>query len=128
MQDTEWKREWFTNDQPHGYWNSKQNQRTFFESLATKLNIQRPHQWGRVTKRDLLQAGGGRLLNRYGSIRKALQSIFPSKYFLWTKLKWKRNSMAERMVHTCTILSKILLEGQIQPAKFFGQSCINAWN
>lgn len=63
---------------PPGYWDSLQNRRAFMESVQTRLGITSMEQWKRVTNKQLLALGGGRLLNIYaGSIYAALEDLFP---------------------------------------------------
>jgi hypothetical protein len=49
-----------------GYWKDKENQKAFFEKLATKLNIKKPEDWNKVTT-ELVKKEGGGFVNRYYS-------------------------------------------------------------
>lgn len=60
-----------------GYWQSKQNQKIFFETLAKKLSIAQPSDWGRITVSKIREHGGGSVLSIYdNSLRRALKVIF----------------------------------------------------
>lgn len=73
--DVEWKTESFRLSK---FWNQKQNQRMFMDSLAMKLGIKEFKYWGNITKEVFCEHGGFSLLNYYnGSLRNALQSIYP---------------------------------------------------
>jgi hypothetical protein len=55
--------------QHYGFWKSLNNQRYFFNKLATKLNIKKPEDWYGVTGRTVIREGGS-FINQYynGSI------------------------------------------------------------
>ena len=72
----EWKATDFTRA-PRLYWKDIKNQREFFDDLAKKFNITNPKDWSNVSYRDVVNAGGGRLLRYYSSIYEALKSIYP---------------------------------------------------
>lgn len=67
---------------PKLHWNSKENQRNFFEGLKLRFQIKEPHDWGKVTVRDVNANGGLSLLNHYfnGSLFEGLQSTYPGNY------------------------------------------------
>lgn len=59
------------------FWACKGNQRQFLQSVAERLSIKKPDDWGRVSKREFIKYGGGTLLNYYnGSLRTALENVF----------------------------------------------------
>jgi hypothetical protein len=41
-----------------GYWKQIEHQRSFFEKMATKLNIQKPEDWLNVSKVTAAKEGG----------------------------------------------------------------------
>lgn len=62
---------------PLGFWLHKANQRIFLNSLAKKLSIKYPSDWGRITAREIIENGGGSLLKHFGwSSPKMLQSVY----------------------------------------------------
>jgi len=77
--ETEWKKEWFVHSFKYekGFWKSKENHKQFLDSLKTKLEIKKPQDWGKITARKFVSYDGGSLMNNYGSIMKALQSVYP---------------------------------------------------
>ncbi len=83
-----------------GYWKSINNQKAFFENLATKsgellilqasltlLGINDYNDWYTVGYKQILLHGGGSLLQQYGgSLFRALQAIFPQHQ--WTSYRF----------------------------------------
>jgi hypothetical protein len=51
------------------------NQRSFFDNLATKLNIQKPEDWGKVTGSVVMKERGGYFISNYysGSLYKGIE-------------------------------------------------------
>jgi hypothetical protein len=66
---------------PNGYWRDLQNQRTFFNQLAVKLNIQHPEDWYKVHKKTVINFGGTFIDSSLygGSIRKGNNKKFIKK-------------------------------------------------
>jgi hypothetical protein len=50
---------------PVGHWKNIDNQRKFFDDLATKLDIRTPEDWSRVSKETFLQHGGSFVYTHY---------------------------------------------------------------
>jgi hypothetical protein len=50
-----------------GYWKNTDNQRTFFDKLATKLNVRTIDDWYSVTIQQVAHNGGAGLLKHYNS-------------------------------------------------------------
>lgn len=64
---------------PAGHWQSRDNRKAFFDSLAKKLNIERLEDWGRVTREEVALHGGGALLTtQYPSLFHALADNYPA--------------------------------------------------
>lgn len=88
---------WFTNrsDFPQGYWNNKQNQRNFLDSIAKKNNIKEPKDWEKLTIHKLLEYKGGRaLLSHHGnSLVKCLQANYPGFHSIWNLLIYFRSGL-----------------------------------
>ena len=92
---------------PLGYWKDLDNQRAFFDALAIKLNIHKPEDWYRVTRKTVIQEGGYFVPQYYGSVTKgnfyslttlillALQSVYPD--IQW--LPYKRFTFGHTMVN-----------------------------
>lgn len=69
---------------PRNHWKKLGNQKEFFLNLAKELKIKEPKKWGSISNSQVLERGGGGLLQIYGgSLRTALKTIFPD-------VKWKR--------------------------------------
>jgi hypothetical protein len=65
---------------PLGYWKDVKNQRTFFDQLATKLEVTTPEDWLAVPKKVLLEEGGRFVYTQYnGSL---LQGKSPTKIYI----------------------------------------------
>ena len=63
---------------PYEHWKKKENQRKFFDSLQKRFDIQHPKEWGKITKEQVMEAGGGTLLNyNQRSLFKLVCSIYP---------------------------------------------------
>lgn len=46
-----------------GFWSKKKNQRSFMQYLASKFNIIQPQDWAIIKKEDIIQKGGGTMLD-----------------------------------------------------------------
>jgi hypothetical protein len=46
------------NAKPRDFWKDISNQRSFFDQLAIKLNIEKASDWYRVTAQEVVNAGG----------------------------------------------------------------------
>jgi len=88
---------------PRGFWDFKNNQRTFMEWLGKQLKLKNMEEWYKVTQQDIESLGGSRLLKCYKSSRpKLLQSVYPDHLWVfwrfekvpdgtWNELKqWQR--------------------------------------
>ncbi len=63
---------------PPEYWGSLENQRTFMETLAKKLNVNTHEDWYKVSTWKLMRSGGSRILHRYhNSYPKLLATLYP---------------------------------------------------
>jgi hypothetical protein len=78
---------------PYGYWTNIDNQRAFMEQLAKRLQIQHLDDWYEVKTEAVVKNGGMMLLAHYhGSLRGALQTIYPDHPWDNTKFRSKRPS------------------------------------
>jgi hypothetical protein len=50
---------------PAGYWKDVNNQRAFFDELATKLNIEKPEDWNQVTRKKVIENNGSFIISYY---------------------------------------------------------------
>lgn len=78
--EQQWKKEWFSNipTYPLGYWKNRNNQRNFLTQIARILNIQEPKDWGKNMMNQVIELGGGSLLQRFkGSLFQTLEYAFP---------------------------------------------------
>lgn len=80
-----------------GYWSIQENQRSFLETAAKTLGIERSSSWGKVTTLRIKELGGYGLLNRYeGSLLLALRSVYPGSFLLLlfplilVEINWKQ--------------------------------------
>lgn len=63
---------------PYGFWNDKDNRKSFMTELGEKLNIKDFSDWYSITSEQIKNHGGDGLLRRYGgSPSKLLTSVFP---------------------------------------------------
>ncbi len=65
---------------PPKFWNSRVNQRQFFEHIGERIGIKAPADWGEVTSRQFLKYGGSSLLGKHGNLRVALKEAFPGTF------------------------------------------------
>lgn len=70
---------------PRHNWHNLQDQRLFFEQLASKLNLKSPQDLVKIPKKTITEFGGKRLIDEYynGSIFQAIKAIYPE--LRWTK-------------------------------------------
>lgn len=68
-----------------GRTNTKGDSLLFFESLANKLGIHNPKDWGKVPKRTVNQYGGDKILKLHNnSLWRSLRNCYPSSFCLST--------------------------------------------
>jgi hypothetical protein len=61
---------------PPNYWKDLENQRTFFDGLASQLRITHPDDWSKYTAEDIIQQGGSFIRRYYnGSLSKGKLEI-----------------------------------------------------
>jgi hypothetical protein len=71
---------------PEDFWKDRKNQLDFFDWLGQMTNKKTMDDWYSLTKRDILQWGGGGLLKFYdNSLLKILISVYPNHNWL----RWK---------------------------------------
>ena len=96
------------NNIPRGYWNSKTNQKKFFDTLFNTFGFNNLDNWYSVTNNLVIQHGGKSILQKYnGSLTNALQCIYPDHPWnlLNTQKKSKSNDPKFRK-----ILASILIK------------------
>jgi hypothetical protein len=79
-----WRKEWFRfsfKRVPTGYWKDKENQKEFFQKFAIG-KIKKPSDWGKITRKMIALEGGAHILKKT-TLRRALQSSFPSMFFFF---------------------------------------------
>mmetsp|Transcript_10344 Transcript_10344/g.42068 ORF Transcript_10344/g.42068 Transcript_10344/m.42068 type:complete len:475 (+) Transcript_10344:14-1438(+) len=60
-----------------GHWDSRENRKTFLETVAREYDIRRPEDWARVSTEDVKRMGGSGMLSRYSfSLFDALRDIY----------------------------------------------------
>lgn len=73
---------------PRHYWDDFANQRAFMDGIAQKYQIDTPKNWKKVTKNQIKQEGGSRLLSKYKSFERLLKAIYPE--FDWESKELQR--------------------------------------
>merc|ERR1712137_398085 len=68
---------------PRKFWENTQNQRKFLDKLASHLKLENKEQWRSVTVSDIINNGGGRLLEIYPTIIDLLNAVYPE--YDWKK-------------------------------------------
>jgi hypothetical protein len=69
---------------PNGFWKEKSNWRQYFDWAGRKLGIKNLDDWYNVKRVDVIDEGGGGVLNMHfgGSLGKALMTIYPEHEWL----------------------------------------------
>lgn len=76
-QGIQWNANWFSR-MPKRHWESKFNQRLFLQQIAETFQIEKPSDWGKVTIKQMMQAGSSSVLTHYDfNVMKMLQNVFP---------------------------------------------------
>jgi phage anti-repressor protein len=77
--EIKWQEQYFHSIRSTGFWNSKQNQRKFFEEIANKFGIKKNEDWGKLTHQQILESGGSSILTKKykGKLHLALKEVFP---------------------------------------------------
>lgn len=69
----------FFEKSPNEYWNDPNRQRQFLTQFARRNQVKEPKDWGKITLRQIEEAGGVGILNKFGrSPMRMIQSVFPS--------------------------------------------------
>lgn len=65
--EMKWNPEWFTGIRkfPKSHWKSFENRKNFVEKLASRLQIKKPSDWGKISSRTIRDIGGSTLLTNY---------------------------------------------------------------
>lgn len=58
-------------------WKTIIDQRQFFEKLQRNLNIKKWSDWKKVSRKDIIDNGGSSLLAYFGTLEKALLTVYP---------------------------------------------------
>jgi hypothetical protein len=72
---------------PSGYWDSIEHQKAFFDQLATKLNIQKPEEWVKVTTNTIIKEGGFHFLKRFYNGSKIQGNLYTLNYLTCSALR-----------------------------------------
>eukprot|EP01118_Nematostelium_gracile_P008062 TRINITY_DN2649_c0_g1_i2.p1 TRINITY_DN2649_c0_g1~~TRINITY_DN2649_c0_g1_i2.p1 ORF type:complete len:817 (-),score=149.57 TRINITY_DN2649_c0_g1_i2:621-2738(-) len=75
---------------PQGYWNLLENQRTFLNWIQQELKFSTKEDWFKLTAMDIKQRGGSRLLLKYGSVNKLLNSVLRDFHWNFNLKRAKR--------------------------------------
>lgn len=62
---------------PQGYWKDEDNVKAFLRYCEKALSIEKPEQWARVSRNQVVELGGGTLLHRT-SLRSVLERTYPT--------------------------------------------------
>ena len=71
-------------NQIKGYWNDKNNVKTFLDKLTEKYNLKSPKDWISITQKEIISNGGSRLLSIY-SMNDLKGLACPKNKFLFYK-------------------------------------------
>ena len=74
----------------NGYWNSQENIQAFLNHLQSVFKIQNMEDWDKITKKQILNEGGGRLLNKI--------SLFELKCLAEPKLRNNNKKIVKKPV------------------------------
>lgn len=89
--EVDWKNDWFSTlrDYPNSHWNLISNRKKLFEELQSKLGIQEPRDWGKISIQDIKNAGGASILSYYNnSLFKCLKSTYLGlKFFVYFSIR-----------------------------------------
>ena len=61
----------------NNYWNSIDNQRTFFDELFQKLNLKKMDDWYKVKTEKIRENGGRMILKKHKTLFNALRTVYP---------------------------------------------------
>eukprot|EP01114_Cavostelium_apophysatum_P022031 TRINITY_DN7837_c0_g1_i1.p1 TRINITY_DN7837_c0_g1~~TRINITY_DN7837_c0_g1_i1.p1 ORF type:complete len:347 (+),score=67.43 TRINITY_DN7837_c0_g1_i1:74-1114(+) len=69
---------WRFSKVPHGYWDSKENRRLFFDAASKKLGLQTWQDWYKIKREQVIELGGGHMIFEYynGSLSRALAALY----------------------------------------------------
>lgn len=104
-----------------GYWMSHPNRRNFFDKMIQNFKITVPSDWGKITTKQLEEAGGKTLLQYFdGSLFKCLQSVYSEVDW---KLEWFHTPKAHwsHFQHHKIFLQHIAEKYQIKSFKDWGK-------
>lgn len=95
--ELDWKREWFNNISQFqkSHWELKKNQKEFLDSLALKLQIKNPKDWGKIAKSNIQELRRTHFLSKLygGSLFNCLQSVYSGMLYCLsniTDIQWKK--------------------------------------
>lgn len=86
----DWKPWLFQQRVPHGYWDSEENRLEYLRWLGDVLGFKTMADWYNITKKDILDNCGSRILQKYsGSPSKMIQTAFASHH--WDSDEWRKD-------------------------------------
>ena len=62
-----------------GFWASESNQRSFIETFAEERGLRSPADWNLVTREQIAQNGGRRLISLHSSLFGTLKALYPEQ-------------------------------------------------
>lgn len=75
-----------------------ENQKEFLQAVARVLNIKQYRDWGKITLKQVIDAGGRAVLKQYKySLQRALQTIYPGNFVAFSQTYF-RDRMEKRVV------------------------------
>eukprot|EP01124_Arcella_intermedia_P022214 TRINITY_DN3269_c0_g1_i11.p1 TRINITY_DN3269_c0_g1~~TRINITY_DN3269_c0_g1_i11.p1 ORF type:complete len:578 (-),score=118.40 TRINITY_DN3269_c0_g1_i11:57-1790(-) len=90
-------------------WRTPETVRAFFERSKPLFHIHSPSDWYRISRTQILSAGGGRLFNCFGSLGKALEFAYREVHWEQEKFAFRGKKSVQRMVK---VLLSLLLPSQ----------------
>ena len=95
---------------PKHHWESRYNQRKFFDSIKEPLKLKDFEDWYKVKNTDVVKLGGKAILEHYGnSLCKALTAVYPEREWV----SWKFHKIPRGYWLCCFISSSNFITGTI---------------
>lgn len=93
---------------PQGYWKDESNVKAFLQHCEKVLRVEKPEDWARVSRNQLVELGGGTLLHR-ASLPSVLERVYPN-------VRWRDLELGGGTKRSSQRLLSLLVE-QILPRR-----------
>lgn len=84
---------------PYDSWKTREQSRKSLESIASLLHIKDLSDWYRVSLNQIKHLGGGRVIDKFGSLCNALQYIYPEYSWDLSKFSFKGKKSTQRWLY-----------------------------